>query len=207
MTTTPLPERPSIDAGKLPDVAFGHRDLVWWGTMGFVVIEALTLAVAATVWIYLRQNMPDWPPHGTLRPFLGLPSLHVALMLLSLPVVYWMGRAAARFDHGRTRVGATVLALFVTAFAILRWFELTQSLNVRWDTNAYGSAQWLVVGLHGTLIAMQLVEMWGIAVAFWLADLEKKHFSDAADATFYWTFLVLSWLPLYVLCFVLTQRS
>jgi cytochrome c oxidase subunit III len=34
---------------------------------------------------------------------------------------------------------------------------------------------------------------------------ERKHFSDAADMTFYWYFMVGAWLPLYVLCFLLPR--
>jgi cytochrome c oxidase subunit III len=30
---------------------------------------------------------------------------------------------------------------------------------------------------------------------------EEKHFSDVADMVFYWLFMVLAWMPLYVLCF------
>ena len=30
--------RPRIDVAALPDTAFGVRDIMWWGTLGFVVI-------------------------------------------------------------------------------------------------------------------------------------------------------------------------
>ena len=83
-------------------------------------------------------------------------------------------------------------------FAVLRAFEL-RALRVLWDTNAYGSAQWLVVVSHGTLIAIELVEIAGMAAVFWFGTVERKHFSDVTDAAFYWVVLVLSWLPIYVL--------
>ena len=85
----------------------------------------------------------------------------------------------------------------------LRVWELTRSLNVRWDANAYGSVQWLIVGSHGTLLAIQLIEVVGMAGIFWLGPVEKKHFSDAADIAFYWIFIVVAWIPLYVLCYLL----
>jgi heme/copper-type cytochrome/quinol oxidase subunit 3 len=79
------------------------------------------------------------------------------------------------------------------------------SLNVKWDANAYGSVQWLVLGAHGTLLAVELVEIAGMMLIFWLGPVEEKHMSDVTDMVFYWYFMVLSWIPLYVLCFWLPR--
>jgi cytochrome c oxidase subunit I+III len=195
------PTRAVLDVSDVPDVVFGERDIMWWGTLGFVVIEGFTLALCAVVYVYLSQNFDAWPPPGTPLPSLGAPTAQVGLMLLSLPLMAWMQRGARRFELGRVRVGLTVAALFGLAFVALRAVELVSSLNVKWDTNAYGSAQWLVLGAHATLLLIELVEVGGMAAMFWLAPVEDKHFSDAADAAFYWYFMVLAWLPLYVLCF------
>jgi cytochrome c oxidase subunit III len=194
--------RASFDLSGLPDVVFGVRDLMWWGTLGFVVIEGFTLALCATVLVYLRQNYDTWPPAGTPLPSLGIPTVQVVVMLSSLPVMVWLGRVARRFDLGRVRIGLTAATLFGTAFVVLRAFELIRSLNVKWDSNAYGSAQWLVLGAHATLLLVELVEVAGMAGIFWLAPVEEKHFSDVADLTFYWYFMVIAWIPLYVLCFL-----
>ena len=200
MNAAPL--RPTIDVSELPDNAFGHHNMVLWGTLGFVVIEGFTLAMAAVVWIYLAQSMDQWPPYGTPLPTLMASTLLVIVMLLSIPLMRWMCKAARAYDYRRTRLGATIATLVCVVFVSLRMVELTRSLHVRWDTNAYGSAQWLVIGLHGTLLLMQLVEMGGIALAFWFGTIEKKHFSDAYDAAFYWYFIVASWIPLYAMCFL-----
>lgn len=194
--------RAVLDVSELPEVVFGARDLMWWGTLGFVVIEGFTLALCAVVYVYLGQNFESWPPRGTPLPSLGIPTAQLAIMLLSLPLMYWLQRAAQRFELGAVRVGLTVAALVVAGVVALRWFELTRALNVKWDANAYGSAQWLVVGSHATLLLIELVEVAGMAAMFWLAPVEEKHFSDVADAAFYWYFMVLAWVPIYVLCFL-----
>lgn len=199
------PLRPTIDVSELPDSAFGHHNLVWWGTLGFVVIEGFTLALCAVVWIYLAQSNNQWPPYGTPLPTLMAPTLLVAVMLLSLALVHWIKKAARAYDFRRTRLGVTIATLVCMVFVSLRMVTLTRSLHVWWDTNAYGSAQWLIIGAHGTLLLMQFVEMAGIAIAFWFGNIEKKHFSDADDAGFYWYFMVLSWIPLYALCFLVPR--
>jgi heme/copper-type cytochrome/quinol oxidase subunit 3 len=197
--------RAVMDLSALPDMVFGPRDIMWWGTVGFVVIEGFTLCLTAAVYLYLQQNFATWPPEGTPLPSLGVPTLQVVLMILSLPLVWWISKAAHRFDLGAVRIGLTVAAVVVGVFTGLRIVEAVSSLNVKWDTNAYGSAQWLILGSHFTLLLIEFVEVTGMAGIFWLAPLEKKHFSDAADMAFYWYFMVLSWIPLYVLCFLVPR--
>jgi heme/copper-type cytochrome/quinol oxidase subunit 3 len=191
-----------LDLSELPDTTFGPRDVMWWGTLGFVLIEGFTLVLCAVVLVYLNQNYATWPPPHTPLPSLGAPTLNLVLMLASLPVIRWMQRAAHAYDLGKVRLGLTIAAAFNLVFVLLRAWELLVSLNVKWDTNAYGSAQWLVLGSHATLLAVELVEVVGMAAIFWLAPVERKHFSDAADMGFYWFFMVLAWVPLYVLSYI-----
>ena len=190
-----------IDLRPLPDVVMGPRDIMWWGTLGFVVIEGFTLVLCAATYIYLTQNFTTWPPEHTPLPSLRAPTIQVLVMLASIPVVWWLANAARRFDLGKVRIGLIVATLFNAAFVGIRLVELLVSLNVKWDTNAYASAQWLLLVMHGTLLAVELVEVGGMMLIFWLAPVEEKHFSDVSDMTFYWAFMVLAWMPLYVLCF------
>jgi heme/copper-type cytochrome/quinol oxidase subunit 3 len=198
-----IPRRIALDVTRLPSTVFGARDMMWWGTLGFIIIEGFTLLLCAAAHVYLRKNFAAWPPEGTPRPAVLVPTIQVVVMLVSLVASTRLARAAHGFDLARTRTWLTVDAAFGVLFVALRVWELTRSLNVRWDSNAYGSAQWLVVGAHGTLIAIAAAETIGMAMIFWLGPIEKKHFSDAADVAFYDWFIVLSWLPLYVLCFLL----
>ena len=161
--------------------------------------------LCAASYVYLTQNFPTWPPRNTPLPSLGAPSLQVLVMLVSLYPAWWTSQAARRFDLGKVRIGLVVSTAFGLAIVGLRLWELLVSLNVRWDANAYGSAQWLVLGLHGTLLLIELAEIGGMALLFWLAPVEEKHMSDVTDLEFYWYFMVLSWLPLYVLCFWLPR--
>jgi heme/copper-type cytochrome/quinol oxidase subunit 3 len=194
--------RPVGDISTLPKMVFGPRDITWWGTLGFIVIEGFTLVLCATSYIYLGKNFDEWPPFGTPLPELVVPTIHVLSMLASIPLMVWISRASRKFELERVRLGLTIATLVCGLFVTLRLVELLDSVNVRWDTNAYGSAQWLLLGAHGTLLAIQLVEVGGVAGIFWLAPLERKHFADADDVAFYWYFMVAAWIPLYVLSFL-----
>ena len=201
MTQRQLRLRPALDVSEYPDIAFGHRDLMWWGTVGFMVIEGFTLALCLVVYLYLWKNFETWPPAGTEVPTLLAPTVQLAVMLASLPLMNRMQRAAQRFDLRAVRLALAASSALIVAMCVLRALEL-RALHVRWDTNAYGSAQWLVVGTHGTLLLVEAVEMIGMAAVFWFGATEEKHFSDVADVALYWEFLVLAWLPVYVLCFL-----
>ena len=195
--------RIALDVSHLPTHAFGIRDIMGWGTICFIVIEGFTLALCTVVYLYLTKNFGTWPPEGTPRPDLVVPTIQVLLMVATLPFMRWIDARAHEYDLARVRWGLSIAAVLSAAINGLRVWELTQSLNVRWNTNAYGSAQWLVIGAHATLLAIQLFEIAGMAVIFWRGPVEEKHFSDASDVGLYWIFIVLAWIPLYVLCFLM----
>ena len=69
--------RAVMNLSKLPDVVFGPRDIMWWGTLGFVVIEGFTLVLCAAAYVYLTQNFSTWPPEHTPLPSLGAPTIQV----------------------------------------------------------------------------------------------------------------------------------
>jgi cytochrome c oxidase subunit 3 len=197
--------RSAIDLRGLPDVVFGPRDIMWWGTLGFVLIEGFTLVLCAAAYVYVTQNFATWPPANTPLPSVVAPTVQVVVMLVSLLPAQWTSNAARRYDLGAVRIGLTIATAFGIAIVGLRAWELLVSLNVKWDANAYGSVQWLVLGVHATLLAVELVEIGGMMLIFWFAPVEEKHMSDVADMVFYWYFMILSWLPLYVLCFWLPR--
>ena len=54
---------PVLDVADLPTYAFGHRSILWWGTVGFCLIEAAAFGLALVAYFYLRSKAIEWPPH------------------------------------------------------------------------------------------------------------------------------------------------
>src|SRR3954453_18920211 len=50
---TTVSERAAIDVSRLPNYAFGHRSVLWWGTLGFIITEGTAFALAVTAYFYL----------------------------------------------------------------------------------------------------------------------------------------------------------
>ena len=193
-------ERSVLDVSGLPKVVFGHRSLLWWGTLGFMMIEGFTLMLMVASYFYLRTNEFGWPPGRTRTPDLLIPSINTVLLLLVIVPMHAAGKAAKRFDRravGRYLAIATALTLVVN---VLRWWELL-ALNVRWDAHAYASAAWGVVVLHSTLIVVDFFETGTLAALFLSGRALQKHYPDAGDAAFYQYFLSLAWFPVYLVIY------
>jgi cytochrome c oxidase subunit III len=189
-------ERRVLDVSGLPRVVFDHHSLLWWGTLGFVVIEGFTLVLTTASYFYLRLNEYDWPPGRTPNPDLLIPTLNVLVLLVTMIPMRVVEKAARRFDRRAVVRGLVVATALSVVAVVLRWYEL-QALNVRWDGSAYGSAAWGVVALHSTLLVTDLFETGCFAVLFGRGPTERKHYSDVTEASFYQYFLSLSWVVLY----------
>ena len=202
---SPRPERLTIDVSQLPTVTFGHRNVNWWGTLGFMVIEGSTLTAAAAALLYLRGNFETWPPRPILPPDLAIPTLVLVLLLVKL-VPAWLGaRAAKRIDKSGVRRWLAVALAIGTLATALRLLEF-QSLNVRWDTNAYGSILWTTLGLHTSLILFDVLETAALLLLMFRDDrLRLKHYADVEDGCVYEYFLSLVWVPLYALIYLLPR--
>jgi len=195
------PLRPAGDVSGLPTVVFGSRSLMWWATLGFMVVEGWTLALLVASYLYFRQNYTSWPPLRTPYPSLLIPSINLAINLLSLVPAYFAQRAAKRLDTGALKRWLVPLSVLVVAIVVIRWWELW-ALNTRWDTNAYGSAAWTIVGFHTTLLLLDAADTLGLTLFYFVRPMPVSVFSDASDNSFYWYFTVGIWIPVYLIVYV-----
>jgi cytochrome c oxidase subunit III len=189
------------DVARLPDVTFGPRSTPWWGTIGFMVTEALTLVICAFAYLYLRKNFYHYPPAGTKLPDLRIPLIQLGVMLLSVVPMWLAARYARRLDLDRTRLALLVALAVKIGVLVLRWYEFP-ALNTQWNSNAYGSAAWVTIGFHTTLLILDLAEDVGLALIMWFGNIRARTFSDVVDDALYWYFTVAAWVPLFVLLFL-----
>ena len=193
--------RTYVDVSRLPTLGLGSNGILWWGTLGFVLIEGFTLALCVATLLYLRRNFSDWPPLRTPFPSLIAPSIQIVVMLLSLIPLVLADRAARRQDLGATRLWMTIVTLFGIAMLVIRWFEIT-SLNTRWDSHAYGSAVWAILIAHTLLLVPDAMEKLTLTVIL-LVKPREKYYSAVTDNSVYWPFVCLVWLPLSGLVYYL----
>jgi heme/copper-type cytochrome/quinol oxidase subunit 3 len=186
---------------ELPTTTFGHRSPMWWGTVGFIVIEGSTLFICAVSYFYLRRNFPNWPPEGVFRPALTVATVQAALMALSNIPMAMVDRAARRLDLRAVRAGMVVCALLALVMCALRALEFG-ALNVRWDSNAYGTVAWATLTAHTTLLVLETLETLVFVALLFSPNLEQRDLAGASDNALYWYFLTGVWIPLYAIVFL-----
>jgi cytochrome c oxidase subunit III len=191
----------SVDVSRLPTVVFGPKCVMFWGTMAFMVIEGWTLALAAMSWFYLRQSSPAWPPERTPNPSLLIPTINLVVMLVSLVPAWIAAQRAKKLDRRGTAIALLACGAIGLLILWLRWHELW-AIDTRWDTTAYGSVAWLIVGLHATLLLLDVADTIGLGVMFAYRELPPHYYPDTTDNTMYWYFTVASWIPLYLIVYV-----
>jgi cytochrome c oxidase subunit III len=184
------------DLSRLPLHGMGSASVTWWGTLAFMLIEATGFALAIAVYLYLMSLAATWPIDAP-RPNL-LPGTLVTVMLVASVVPnYLVSQWAERQDLRKVQIGMVVMSMLGIAPLVVRGFEFP-ALNVDWDSNAYGSIVWILLGLHTTHIITDLADTVVLAALMFTRHADNpRRFGDVQDNAMYWNFVVVAWLPLY----------
>ena len=193
-----------IDAAAIPDEPEDHHALVWWGTVGMIVIESTMFALAIASYFYLRMRASEWPSMRIGPPDLTIPTWNLAILLVSVAPAVWADKAAHKNDLRGTRWALALTFLFGLVFLALRVGEF-HSLHSRWNSSAYASISWTILGLHTAHVAASLAETAVILAVFLLERVDKRHFLDARLDGVFWYFVVGAWIPLYAVVFLVPR--
>jgi heme/copper-type cytochrome/quinol oxidase subunit 3 len=185
----------ALDVSALPSYAFSHQSPMWWGTVGMIAIEGTVFALAIATYFYLRSHSNSWPMTA-LPPDLLWGTVNTAIMLGSLVPNHFGKKAAEHHDLRGVRLWLSVGLVFALGFLAVRAMEFA-TLNVRWDSNAYGSVVWTLLGFHTAHLATDFADTVVLDVLFFKGPLEGKRFVDVSENAFYWYFVVWAWLPIY----------
>jgi cytochrome c oxidase subunit III len=194
---------PTLDVSSLPGYAFGPRTLMWWGTLGMILTEGSIFAMLIVAYFYLRGREPDWPPNA-MPPMLRWGVANTVVLLLSVLPNVWYKRAAEREDLKKVRIGLVIGVIFSIVFVVIRFFEFG-ALNTRYDTNAYGSVVWILLGFHTTHLITDLIDTAVLTTLMFTGPIEGKRFSDVSDNAFYWYFVVIAWLPIFAVIYLVPR--
>jgi len=191
---------PALDVAELPSVGFSHRSLMWWGTLGLMAIEGMAFALAIAIYFFFQVHAGRWP-YTTPPPSLVWGTVNTVIVLVSMLPNHLAKRAAERYDRRGVQLWLGVCLLLALSFLGVRWAEFT-ALNVRWDTDAYGSIVWTLLGLHTVHL---VTDTWDTAVLealFFTGPLEGRRYVDVSENAMYWYFVVFSWLPIYAVVYL-----
>lgn len=191
--------QPVINVAALPKFAFGYRSILWWATMGLIAIEGTMFALVIASYLYIKGRNPHWAP-GHFPPDLLWGTMNTIVLLASCIPNELAKKAAERMDLRKVQLWMVVCLVFAAGFNAIRVMEF-RSLNVWWDTNAYGSVVWTLLGFHTTHIVTDFLDTAVLAIMMFTGPLEERRFVDVSENSFYWYFVVMAWLPIYALIY------
>ena len=194
----------TLDVSHLPSVAFGSRDPLWWGVMGFILIEVTILAIGIVSYFYLRTLAPVWPPPPTALPALLLPTVNMLLLLVSVVPMYWVDRAARRKERYGVQIGLVLCVVLGLGLSVLRGFEF-RAVHTQWDSHAYGSAVWTLLGLHTFDLVAEVLETILLMVFALTGPMTDHLFLDISDSAPFWYFVAAIWVPIYAVLYVVPR--
>ena len=192
-------ERPVIDVSRLPHTGFGASSLVWWGTFGLIAIEGTMFAILIACYFYLRTRVSDWPP-GIDNPKLLPGTINLLIFILSGFPNQWIKKVAQKLDLRATRIGLLIISAVAVINLLIRVFEFP-ALQCWWDSNAYGSVVWTLLGLHTLHLFTDSFDTWVLTVLMFIGPVQRKRFMDASENSDYWWFVVLTWIPIYLVIY------
>jgi cytochrome c oxidase subunit 3 len=181
-----------IDVSHLPTFAFGARSPLFWATALLCCIEGTALALLFVSYFYLRENFASWPPSAPIPSLAG--AVSTAVLLVSLWPMWLTAKAARKLDRAGTLRWQAISTIVGAIGIALRAWEF-HGLPFRWTENAYASVVWTALGFHTVDYVAEMGEMIVLSVLLWRGPLENKHFEDVHINAFFWSFLVLVWLP------------
>jgi heme/copper-type cytochrome/quinol oxidase subunit 3 len=191
--------RTTVDVSELPTFAFGHRPITWWCTWSLILMEGGMFVVIFATYFFLRTPVPDWPP-GVNYPRLLWGTVNLIVILVSCVPNQFAKKAAESLDLRGVRVWLAVMILFALAATVIRFVEFGY-LNCRWDQNAYGSIVWVSMGTHLLHLITDVLDTMVLFALMLVGPIEGKRFTDVSENALYWYFVVVLWVPLYVVIY------
>ena len=199
--------RAVIDISELPHHEFDTYDPVWWGNNLLLTIETSMFGILITTYFYLRQNFPEWPPPvaqltATLDPLpqLTYGTANTILLVASCVPMIFTDLSARRENRRWSEIGLIICIVCGLAAVVLRSFEFS-AMYFRWDSNAYGSIVWFMLGMHLVHLLVMTIESVVLAIWIFTREYDMKHRVDIVTLAIYWYWVVGIWLLLYAIIY------
>ncbi len=193
------PQR-TLDVSDLPAYSISSEAPLWWGQLMLAFIEGSMFAILIAMYFYYRLRLDVWPPPGTQLPHVLLPSIGLALLVVSCLGTYLASEAAKQGDRWMAALWLIFNLVFAIAALILRGFEWA-TFNFNQATDVHGSIFWTILGLHTLDAIADIFFTIALAVLLFLGYFGHRQRLGVHVDSVVWYFVVISWIPLYVVLY------
>lgn len=193
---------PGIDASSLSRRPSENVSPAWWGMLGTIAIGSAVMATMLASYLYLSLNNDEWPPPGIENPDPMLPTLMVALLLISSFILHRAGRAA-RLRQINSLIAGLLTALFLGLTSLALLYFAFIGLPYRWDTHSYGSLIWVLFGFNGMQLVLAVVGILAVTALARGDYFETEESLGISLMVMFWQFTAVTWTVVYAFVFAL----
>ncbi len=184
----PITEREEVEFENehgIPVRVGGSLAVAKWGMGLIVLFVAIAFTSLLLSYFYLMIENPDWPPAGMAIPDLALPSVAVALVVIS-GLAISRARAAIRKESRRgLLLGTGAATLLLTGAGVLQSYALG-SLPFDSKTHAYGSIFYTVGGFV-LVVAGAAVVMGLLTISWtWRGEYTARRHAPVENVVRFW---------------------
>jgi len=190
-----------MSVAHLPKTLYGHKAPLWWGILLALTVESTVFVLMFACLFYLRLQEATWPPWGWSSPKTIYGTISLIVILLTAWPQYRIDVNARRLDRPSV-IRMLVLFFAICAIALaVRTYEFI-GLQVKWDSNAYGSIIWGLLTLHTVHLVTSILETGITATYVFIRPLDERHALDLHVGAVYWYFVVASFIPVYIFIYL-----
>lgn len=189
-----------IDASGLSRYNFGSQAPLWWGFVGMIVIESTVIGSLIASYFYFKMESVAWPPAGTEMPKLLLPTINTLILLASSVAMH---KADKAIDEGKQRgliSGLIIGIVLASIFLGIKAYEYSQ-FEYDWSTHSYGSITWGISMFHAAHVLSVVLKTIFVAYLAIHGYFNQQRRLGVTVNGLYWHFVVIVWVPLYVVLY------
>lgn len=180
-----------------------HHDYRLLGVIVFLIAEGMIFLGLFTAYLTFRAVAPTWPPAGTPKLELLLPSINTVILIASSFVIHQADTAVKKDDIKGLRTWFAITALMGAIFLGGQLYEY-KHLEFGLTSNLFGSTFYVLTGFHGLHVCFGLLLMLGV---LWRSlkpnHYSKEHHFGVEAAELYWHFVDVIWVLLFLLLYLL----
>jgi cytochrome c oxidase subunit III len=201
------PAKTDLNHHHAAEVAGGHHeehpDHRIFGLIVFLIAEGMIFLGMFGAYLAFRSTLPSWPPEGTPKLELLLPSINTVILISSSFVIHNADTAIKKNNLKGMQVWFGITALMGAIFLGGQLYEYSH-LEFGLTTNLFASAFYVLTGFHGLHVTIGVLLILSV---LWRSRKQghysnEKHFGIEA-AEIYWHFVDVIWIILFGLLYLL----
>jgi len=196
----------AVDASRFLAYGHSHGMPIWWGIVGLILVECVVFSALLASYFYLGFRQPEWPLPGVDDPELLWPLIGTAFLLASAVSMHYADKAIDSDNQRALRRNLIISIVLGAVFLALKIHEYAGK-DYRWDSHPYGSIVWLIIGFHATHVVSLLLKTVVVCVLAFRGFFHRANRLALVINGFYWHFVVIVWIPIFLVIYISPRLS